>query len=357
MVDVAKAAGVSTATVSRVLNNHPQVDPELADVVRRVAKQLNYRPNRVARSLRTRRNRVWALIISDVRTGPFFADLVRGVEDVAYAANYSLFLCNMDEDSSKEASYIELAAAENVAGVILTPSGPRTDIAPLVNLGIPTVLADRRLPQALVDCVMVDNLNGARQAVSHLISGGFKRIACITGPLWTTTGAERHEGYVRALGEAGVESEESLVRVADFREAGGKAAMKGLLLQAEPPDAVFVTNHLMAIGALQEIAEAGLDIPGDIGVVSFDDMSWSLLLRPPLTAVAQPAYELGIETGRLLLSRVGGYGGAARFVTLAPVLHVRGSSVRGAGFVSSPTSGTSGAGRVFPVSAGRASAG
>ena len=130
--DVARAAAVSTSTVSRVLNNQPQVDPRLAASVLKAVKDLGYRPNRVARSLRTRRNRVWALIISDIRTGPFFSDVVRGVEDVAYEAGYSLFLCDTDEDLAKEASYIELAVAENVAGVILTPSGPRTDLSPLV---------------------------------------------------------------------------------------------------------------------------------------------------------------------------------------------------------------------------------
>jgi LacI family transcriptional regulator len=223
--------------------------------------------------------------------------------------------------------YIELAAAENVAGVILTPSGPNTDIVPLTNLSIPTVLADRRLSQSAVDSVMVDNLTGAAQAVDHLVLGGFKRIACITGPLWTTTGAERHEGYTRALARAGVAIDDSLVRVADFRQAGGKTAMKELLMQAGPPDAVFVTNHLMMIGALQAIAEAQLDIPRDIGIVSFDDVSWSSLLRPPLSAVAQPAYDLGVEAGRLLLSRVEGYTGSARLVVLAPLLHIRGSSV------------------------------
>jgi LacI family transcriptional regulator len=326
IVDVARAAGVSTATVSRVLNNHPQVDPRLTATVLQVIKELGYRPSRVARTLRTRRNRVWALIISDVRTGPFFADVVRGVEDVAYGAGYSLFLCNTDEDSAKEASYIELAVAENVGGVILTPSGPHTDLSPLVNFGVPVVLADRTLPTQVADSVLVDNVSGAYQAVAHLLAGGYKRIACITGMLGTTTGSRRYVGYSRAIEEAGLTVDASLVRVADFRELGGQRAMQELLDQRERPDAVFVTNHLMTIGALQAIVDAKLTIPTDIAIVSFDDMSWSTLLRPTLTAVAQPAYDLGVESARLLLSRLGGYSGAARMVTLSPSLHVRGSS-------------------------------
>jgi LacI family transcriptional regulator len=326
IVDVARAAGVSTATVSRVLNNHPQVDPRLAATVLQAVKDLGYRPSRVARSLRTRRNRVWALIISDVRTGPFFGDVVRGVEDVAYGAGYSLFLCNTDEDPSKEASYVELAVAESVGGVILTPSGPRTDLSPLVDFGIPVVLVDRALPGQQADSVVVDNVSGAYDAVTHLLAGGYRRVACITGPLSITTGYQRHIGYAKALQAAGVAEDDSLVRVADFRERGGELAMVDLLSQAEPPDAVFVTNHLMAVGALQAIAKAKLVIPADIAIVSFDDMPWAALLHPPLTAVAQPAYDLGFESARLLLSRLEGYSGAARTVTLTPSLQIRASS-------------------------------
>jgi LacI family transcriptional regulator len=326
IVDVARAAGVSTATVSRVLNNNPQVDPRLVATVLEVIRDLGYRPSRVARTLRTRHNRVWALIISDVRTGPFFADVVRGVEDVAYEAGYSLFLCNTDEDPVKEATYIELAVAENVGGVILTPSGPRTDLAPLLGSAVPVVLADRIIPDQVADSVLVDNVSGAYEAVNHLLAGGYRRIACITGPLTTTTGSHRYLGYAKAIEGYGLVVDDSLVRVADFRERGGRLAMQELLDNARRPDAVFVTNHLMTIGALQAIVDAKLTIPRGIGVVSFDDMPWATLLRPTLTAVAQPAYDLGVESARLLLSRLGGYSGAARMVTLSTSLQVRGSS-------------------------------
>lgn len=326
-MDVARRAGVSTATVSRVLNGQSQVDPHLAAAVKTAVRDLGYRPSRVARSLRTRRNRVLALLISDVRTGPFFGDVVRGVEDVAYAAGYSLFLCNTDEDGAKEASYIELAVAESVAGVILTPSGPGTDISPLTAFDVPVVLVDRLLPTHQADSVVVDNVSGSYDAVTHLVTGGYRRIACITGPLGIFTALQRQLGYVRALEDAGIKLDKALLREADFREAGGKRAMEDLLALARRPDAVFVTNHLMTIGALQAITEAEVLIPDGIGVVSFDDMPWSSLLRPPLTAVAQPAYDLGVESARLLLSRIEGYSGAARTVTLSPSLRVRKSSV------------------------------
>jgi LacI family transcriptional regulator len=249
------------------------------------------------------------------------------VEDVAYGAGYSLFLCNTDEDLAKEASYIELAVGENVGGVILTPSGRHTDLSPLVDFDIPVVLADRTLPGHQADSVVVDNVAGAYEAVSHLLSGGYERVACITGPHTTTTGYQRHFGYRKALKKAGAALNDSLVRVADFRELGGQLAMQELLDQVERPDAVFVTNHLMTIGVLKAIAAAKLAIPSEIAVVSFDDMPWSSLLQPPLTAVAQPAYDLGVESARLLLSRLEGYRGDARMVTLPTSLRVRGSSL------------------------------
>lgn len=307
-----------------MLNNHPQVDPRLAATVRAAVAELGYRPSRVARSLRTRRSRVWALLISDIRN-PFFTDMVRGVEDVAYAAGYSLILCNNEEDAAKEASYIELAIAENTAGVILTPTSVGTSVAPLLEARIPVVVADRGLA-ADVDSVTIDNVAGAEQAVRHLLGGGYRRIGGIIGPTRTSTGADRYAGYCRAIESSGLSLDESLVRFADFREAGGRAAMEELLALAEPPDAVFAANNLMSIGALHAIAAAGLAIPDQIAMVGFDDMSWVTLLRPPLTTVAQPTYDLGAETARLLQSRIDGYSGAARRVTLAPTLRIRGSS-------------------------------
>lgn len=324
--EVAERAGVSTATVSRVLNDNERVDPELAARVRRVVQDLNYRPNRVARSLRLRHNRIWALVISDIRTGPFFADVVRGVEDGAYKAGYPMYLCNADEDPDKEAAYLQLAIAENVAGVILTPSGPHTDLAPLIDVGISVVLADRKLPGNVADTVVADNVTGSGDAVAHLVANGYRRIACITGPLTTTTATERLLGYRSALAAAGVAGDDALVRVADFREEGGAQAMADLLRLQVRPDAVLVTNNRMTAGALRTIEEAKLRVPEDIAVIGFDEISWAPLLRTALTTVSQPAYDLGHESARLLLSRLGGFSGSPRTVVLPTALNVRASS-------------------------------
>lgn len=326
IVDVARAAGVSTATVSRVLNGNSKVDPDMALRVKKTIAQLGYRPSRAARTLRTQRSRVWALVIPDVRN-PFFTEMVRGIEDVAYASGYSLILCNTDEDGSKEQAYLELALAEQVAGIILAPTHPHVSrLAEVLAQPVPIVTVDRKLEGYDVDHVVVNNAAGAEQAVEHLLERGYRRLACISGPLETTTGRERLAGFRHGLERHGIVAEEQLVRIGDFRETGGLREMACLLELEDPPDSVLVANNLMTIGALEAVLRAGLDIPGDLAVVGFDDSSWNALARPPLTSIAQPTYELGLETARLLLSRIEGYSGPTREVMLSPVLKVRAST-------------------------------
>ncbi len=329
MADVAREAGVSVATVSRVLGGRSSVDPILAKRVHAAAARLDYRPNRVARSLRTRRSSMWALILSDVRNS-FFTDVAIAVEEIADAAGFSVVLCNSQEDLEKERRYLRLAAAERMSGVILSPeSGSETDIGDLAALGVHVITVDRKLERHHVDHVVVDNAHGGELAVLHLVASGFRRIACITGPTTTTTGAERLLGYRRGLARAGQTSSPELVRTGDFREGSGYEAMSSLLALGEPPDAVFVANHLMTVGALQAIDAAGLAVPRDIAIVGYDDTPWAPLMRPPLTTVAQPTYDVGAEAARLLLGRIDGYQGAVREVLLQPTLRIRASSVAG----------------------------
>lgn len=326
IADVARRADVSVATVSRVLNHHPRVDPQLAARVRKAVRELGYEPTRAARTLRTRKSRVWSLIISDIRNA-FFTDVARGMEDVAYEAGYSLILCNAGEDPIKESAYIRLALAEQVAGIIVAPARiTGLDLRNARANGVPVVAVDRRSRDANIDCVLVDNVRGASAAVGHLVDNGYQRIACITGPLDTTTGSERLRGYQEALAGRDDLGDHVLTRHTDYTEAGGYTEMMSLLDGPERPDAVFIANNSMALGALRAIDARGLAIPRDIAVVCFDDPSWAQLLRPALTAVAQPTYDLGLETARLLLSRLEGYEGAAREVILSPDLRIRQSS-------------------------------
>ncbi len=325
--DVALEAKVSPATVSRVLNGN-DVTPDLAERVRAAVERLEYRPNSVARSLRRRRSAVWGLIISDIEN-PFFTEMVRGVEDVAQASGYSVVLCNSDEDLTKEARYVDVIVDERMAGAIVSPASEReSDFSSLLERGISVVGIDRRLGHDGADTVLVDNLLGAGLATGHLLEQGWRRVACITGQTRVTTAAERLEGYRRALGRARVRFDSKLVVEADFKQEGGRRAALQLLDRAKPPDALFVANNLMCLGALEALRERGLELATDIGLASFDDMAWAELLRPRLTTVAQPTYEMGREAARLLLARIHGDGGAPRQVVLAPTLHVRDSSLR-----------------------------
>jgi LacI family transcriptional regulator len=325
--DVARAAEVSPATVSRVLNGKQNVDVELAQRVRAAAQQLEYHPNAVARNLRRSRTSLWAVIISDINN-PFFTALVRGVEDVAQRASYSVVLCNSDENPDKEAGYISAVLAEQMAGVIISPTHRSGHVGRLLAAGAPVVAIDREVEGARVDTVLVDNEHGARLATEHLIGQGYQRIACITGPRQVTTASQRFRGYRAALHAAGRRVDEDLIRYADFREAGGHAAMAQLLDSDTPPDAVFAGNNLMTVGILTCLAERGVQIPEELAVVGFDDVPWGAFIRPPLSTITQPTYDLGRTAADLLLDRIVQPDRPPRRITLHTELHVRASSRR-----------------------------
>ncbi|HEX2419866.1 MAG TPA: LacI family DNA-binding transcriptional regulator [Micromonosporaceae bacterium] len=325
--DVARRAEVSAATVSRVLNGHPSVDPQLAERVRAAVTELDYRPSALARNLRRSRTSLWAVIISDVGN-PFFTSLVRGVEDVAQSSAYSVVLCNSDEDPAKEANYVSVALAEQVAGVILSPSGQPAVAARLLDAGTPLVLIDRELRDVRADSVLVDNEHGAVEAVAHLLANGYQRIGCITGPESVSTARRRIRGYQQALADDGSHYDDSLVRYGDFRETGGYQAMAELLDLPEPPDAVFVANNLMAVGALECLRVRGVTVPDQVGVVGFDDLPWPGLVRPALTTVSQPTYELGRVAAQLLSERIEDRDREPTTVVLKTELQVRGTSRR-----------------------------
>lgn len=324
--EVAAMARVSPATVSRVLNGHQDVGADFRERVLAAVSELGYRPNSSARSLRTRATAVLAIVISDI-TNPFFTAMVRGIEDIAQAGGYSVILANTDEDLAKERRYLEVAAAEQVAGVILAPASS-TQASTDVLGQIPVVLVDRRLRNAQVDSVTVNNYKAAREATRHLIEQGCQRVGMIAGLSRTTTGSRRLAGYKAALGECGRAIDPSLIMHADFMISGGYEATKALLDRSERPDGLFISNNMMTIGALEALSEAGVDIPGEIALVGFDETIWAAALRPPLTVVAQPVYQIGQFAARLLLERIAGARSIPRNIGLDASLIVRGSSRR-----------------------------
>ncbi|KAB8195450.1 substrate-binding domain-containing protein [Nonomuraea phyllanthi] len=323
--DVAREAGVSAATVSRVLNGATTVDPAMVARVLTAVRELGYRPNAVARNLRRSRTTLWAVIISDIGN-PFFTAMVRGIEDVAQREGYSVVLCNSDEDPVKEETYVAAALSEQMAGVIISSSGSVKAAKTLTGSPVPVVAVDRELPRAVVDTVVVDNEAGARTATEHLLAAGYRRVACITGPEGVSTADLRLRGYTEAM-RSSAPAEPVIVRT-DFREQGGYDAMASLLSSPEPPDAVFVANNLMTVGALRCLAEREVAVPGRMGLVGFDEIPWADLVHPSLTTVTQPTYELGRTAARLLVDRIATPAAKPARIVLSAELHPRRSSSR-----------------------------
>ncbi len=302
--EVAARAGVSPATVSRVFNG-VNVSEEKSKRVWEAASALKFTPNRTARSLRRQNSEVIALVIPDIEN-PFFTSMARGVEDVAQAAGYSVVLCNTDDDHSKEARYLDIAVGENMAGVILAPAGDHSDVGALIARKRPIVAVDRSPHGFDVDAVMVDNYSGGRAATRALIDQGYKRVACITGPADVETAKQRSDGWRQIITATGaLDQPDDYLRFSDYRVDGGRSAMRDLLAMDTPPDAVFVTNNLMSVGALQVLIENGLT-PPVVGVAVFGDLPFAALAPSGITIIHLPARHLGVTAATVLLERING---------------------------------------------------
>ncbi len=311
--EVAKLAGVSTATVSRVFNGNI-VSPEKERLVRDAANQLSFTPNRAARTLRKQSSEIIALVIPDIEN-PFFTSLARGVEDSARAAGYSVVLCNTDEDVRREAHYLDIAVLENMAGVIIAPASDTSDLSPLLSRSRAVVAVDRGPHGFDVDAVMVDNRIGGRAATRALIDQGFSRIACITGPADVETAQHRSDGWSDALAEHGMNAPRDYLIHANYRVDGGRDAMQRLLALEVPPDAVFVTNNLMSVGALQVLYESGAS-PSSFGFAAFGDLPFAAMAPSGMTVVHVPARDLGVTAANMLIERMKGDRRPARTVVL-----------------------------------------
>lgn len=327
LTDVARRAHVSIATVSRVINNSDKVVPETRELVHRAMQELGYKPNRVARRLRQKggKRHLLGLIIPDIQN-PFFAEIVRGVEDVAYANEFAVLLCNSDENLKKEQFYLDVMRAESVDGIILPPINEHDPaVLSLVKDGMPVVTVDRSLAHSAMDKVEVDNRRGAVEAVEHLIKLGHRRIGLIAGRPNVSTSRERRQGYEDAIAAHNIPLQLDYIRVGDFKQASGHALADELLALPTPPTALFVLNNLMAVGALEAIHQRRLKIPGDIALIGFDDLPWAEALDPPLTVVRQPAYEVGRAAAELLLKRLGDLKRPETHLKLLPKLVIRSS--------------------------------
>lgn len=302
--DVARAAGVSPATASRALHRPDLVALRTRERVEQVALELGYRPNVLARGLRTRGSRTIGLIVTDI-LNPFHATLAKGVQDAAEAQGYTVLMFNSDEQPGKERRALETLHGHLPMGLIVVPTARTRENLSVVS-GLPTIELDRASGLKGAHTVMVDNVAGAREAVTHLTGLGHRRVGMIVGNQDVSTARERLQGYREALETAQVPYLEELVLPGDHREQGGRLAALRLLSGRERPTALFVGNNEMTVGAVLAARELGLNIPGDLSVVGFDDSRWAQTMSPALSVVSQPTYELGQLACQHLLSLIAG---------------------------------------------------
>ena len=299
--DVAKRAKVSVATVSYVVNGTRNVAPKTEERVRLAMKKLDYHPNAAAQSLRTRSTHVIGAVVSDI-SNPFFATLIRGAEDCARENGYSLLICNTSEKLENELVYLQLLSRKRVDGMILAPTGKNDNlIRDLIERGMQIVFIDRKIDAMNAPAVLSENEEGAYRATRYLIEQGHRRIGIVLGLPHVSTTTERLQGYERALAEAGIQLDASLLVYGHSQVVTAKQACDNLLTRVDRPSAVFTTNNLMTLGAMMAIHEQGLNCPQDVSVVGFDDFEWAAAFDPPLTTVAQDPYRIGHEAVQLLM--------------------------------------------------------
>lgn len=304
--DVAKKAGVSTATVSRVINGDNRVLMETRHKVQKAIKELDYRPSRVAQRLRSKgkESKLIGLVLPDIEN-PFYVDMVRGIEIAAYDKGYSVIIGNFSQNKARSEMYIDILKAEGVNGFIVAPVGNKDPkVMELIKSGYQVTCVDRDIEGVEVDTVKVNNEEAAYEAIKHLINLGHKRIGHVGGQWDIPTTKARIVGYKRALRESGIPIEDKLIIAKSSNFQSGVEATSVFLEMDQPPTALFTGNNLLTLGALRAIHARELNIPKDIAIIGFDDMYWSESLNPPLTAVHQDGFEIGRRATELLLNRM-----------------------------------------------------
>jgi LacI family transcriptional regulator len=303
--DVAKLAGVSQSMVSYILNENTnlKISKETRQRVFEAMTRLGYVPNNLARSLRSGQTQTVGLVVPD-NSNPFFAEIARQIEDLVFERGFSLILCNTDGDAHKESTYVDVLLTKQVDGVILiSANGSTASLEHLQQSGIPYVLTDRNIEGVHADLVLVDNLVGGYLATRYLVELGMRRIACISGPVRTSSG-DRVKGYEKALAEAGIDLDPSLIVASTYTIEGGIASMNSLLDSGPAPDGLFACNDMIALGAMRAAREHGLRVPQDLSVVGFDDIVLAHAIEPQLTTISQPISEIVREVTRLLFVRI-----------------------------------------------------
>lgn len=324
--DIARLAGVSTATVSKVFNQSGSISEKTKKKVLDISKELNYQPNVIASALTGKKTFTIGLLIPDM-VNPFFAELARNVEDRAHELGFNLVICNTDNDMKKEIKYVQLLRQKSVDGIIVA-TGVRNDefLKELVVQHVPIALIAREMSVLTASTVLVDDFAGGYNATSHLIELGHKRIAIIAESMSVSSSKERVRGYKHALEEAGLSYDEDLILSTDFTIEAGRSMALELLSRKHRPTAIFACNDLLAIGAMQAAKENGIKIPDDLSVVGFDNTILASITDPPMTTVAQPIRAMGHQVVDLITEEINQTNKIKQRIVLLPELIIRSST-------------------------------
>jgi len=303
--DIAQYLNISVATVSRVVNGKDRVDEKTRSRVQEAIEKYNYSPNEVARNLKNKTTKAIGLIIPDI-TNNFFSEVIKGLESAVRKEKYSIILCNSDENQEREKEYLEFLFEKQITGVILATVSDKLDYISKFNAAkIPIVFIDN-LPRNYsdMDCVTIDNLKASYELNTHLIKMGHGKIGIISGPLTETSGMDTYNGWKNALSDNGIDIKKEWIGYGDFKIESGYKIMKTFLKRKDFPAAFFSANNSMAYGAARAIMEAGLNIPGDIALVTFGAVDHTGLIRPKFTTIVEPAEDIGRIAGEIILRKI-----------------------------------------------------
>jgi LacI family transcriptional regulator len=306
ITDIAKKLGISASTVSRALSDHPDIKEETKTRVRKLAKEFYYKPNSIAQSLKNNRTTIIGVVVPEIQHD-FFSSAISGIEEVAYHAGYTIIVCQSNENFEREVINTNALIQQRVAGIVASISQNTTNsdhFQGVIDRGIPLVFFDRACSDIAVSKVIIDDRKSAFEAVSYLTAKGYKKIAHFTGPKDLEICKLRLEGYTDALKMANIPFQKELICYGGLHETDGYNSMDGLLKEDIIPDAIFAVNDPVAVGAFQRIKEAGLKIPGDIGIVGFSNNKITALVDPPITTVDQPSFEMGKRSAEILIEMI-----------------------------------------------------
>ena len=320
--DVAKRARVSTATVSAVLNGTAYVSPELTTRVNAAVKELDYTINAIARGLQTRKTNMIGMLVPDIAE-PVYSVMLKGVEAGLKSAGYSLLIASTHNEVEEQSRYLRMLRSKQVDGMlVLLAFGDERELAELVAANRALVFIARR-PTFEADCVLVDNVGATREAVSHLLDKGRRRVGLVVGPLSLAVTRDRIEGWRRAHQEHGVAADDALIYEGDYTAESGETAMQAFLGLREPPDAVFATGFLMMTGCLGVLRSEGMEVPDGVELMTWSDSPLLDVFDPPISTVQQPSFEMGVKAAELVLKRIETPDAQPQTITLPAELRIR----------------------------------